>query len=676
MARLTRKKPKRKPKKAKVIAAPPATPPSSPSPDAGDLRSHATHKIFPRNLTAQAAYQVPGNPAITRPEDAVANCFPGLEIDVRNLDRRFFPGLVFDFVENGARLMYVDVYEDPDTRLDTPKAQNLYFLLSSDDMQSTLTDGVWFLDWIEQGGKKISMHWKGQPVADTVSWRIVRSLELGPVKICLRQRHPDDTSKLLKDGGTVTLEGWRRRFTDPETGVISSAYKPGELLQGLCSPWQHDFRDCSCFYWAANHPDIVLGEAYPGESIAAAVDESGVSNIPIDWLRADRKASQAAEALETIDKNRPHQIDHFQVNGIWQDLNIVLENREIGGLYVPQTSRTANPYSSPDELAGELRGKLAPLEIALTFEYLYARFSLISEEEAKRLNDETLYGAVLLARERLLLIAASEMQHLRWVNQMLWDLQHAGLIPNGDFTPALIPADEIPTVSTQPCDPTLIASTGPEAIPATQRPAELREAVSRFITTERTPEHSPAEAELPPAARFRMGDAHRLTETRKAELRPLAPCVLTEFIAVEHPSAYIDGAYARVIATLSQGKYPPYMVELALRIAGDGVQHENRFREIRNALSPFVIKGQYPKFLRPNFTEATPQQAAAARTSLRKIKENLRAAYIAAAQNQNVRSAENVTEARQAMNDLLKVGEDLAERGLGLPFFKLWNDIP
>ena len=418
-----------------------------------------------------------------------------------------------------------------------------------------------------------------------------------------------------------------------------------------------------------------LGEAYPGESVAAAVDESGVSDIPIDWLRADRKASQAAEALETIDKNRPHQIDHFQVNGIWQDLNIVLENREVGGLYVPQTSRTANPYSSPDELASELRGKLAPLEIALTFEYLYARFSLISEEEAKGL-DETLYGAVLLARERLLLIAASEMQHLRWVNQMLWDLQHAGLIPNGDFTAALTPADEIPTVSTQPCDPTLIASTGPEVIPATQGPAELREAVSRFITTERTPEHSPAEAELPPAARFRMGDPHRLTETRKAELRPLTPYVLKEFIAVEHPSAYIDGAYARVIATLGQGKYPPYMVELALRIAGDGVQHENRFREIRNALSPFMIKGQYPKFLRPNFIEATPQQAATARTSLRKIKENLRAAYIAAAQNQNVRSAENVTEARHGMNDLLKVGEDLAARGLGLPFFKLWNDIP
>jgi hypothetical protein len=283
---------------------------------------------------------------------------------------------------------------------------------------------------------------------------------------------------------------------------------------------------------------------------------------------------------------------------------------------------------------------------------------------------------VLVARERLLLIAASEMQHLRWVNQMLWDLQHAGLIPNGDFTPALSPASEIPTVLTEPIDPTITASTGPEAIPQQQRQAKLREAVGRFIRTEREEPPNPAEAELPPAAGFRMGDPHRLTDTRQAQLRPLTPDVLKQFIAVEHPSAYIDGAYARVIATLSQGNYPHYLAELASRIAGDGVQHESRFREIRNALSPFVIKDQHPKFLRSNFNEATPQQAAAARTPLRKIKENLRAAYIAAAQNQNARSADNVIQARQSMNDLLKIGEDLADRGLGLPFFKLWNDLP
>jgi len=33
--------------------------------------------------------------------------------------------------------------------------------------------------------------------------------------------------------------------------------KSGELTQSLCSPWQHDYRDCYCVYWAASRPDIV-----------------------------------------------------------------------------------------------------------------------------------------------------------------------------------------------------------------------------------------------------------------------------------------------------------------------------------------------------------------------------------------------------------------------------------
>jgi hypothetical protein len=51
-------------------------------------------KIFPRNLTARAAVRIAGNPVTTRLESGVGNCFPGLEFDHRNLDRRFFPGLV------------------------------------------------------------------------------------------------------------------------------------------------------------------------------------------------------------------------------------------------------------------------------------------------------------------------------------------------------------------------------------------------------------------------------------------------------------------------------------------------------------------------------------------------------------------------------------------------------
>ena len=56
-----------------------------------------TTRIFPRNLTARAAVQIVGNPVTTRLESGVGNCFPGLEFDHRNLDRRFFPGLIINF---------------------------------------------------------------------------------------------------------------------------------------------------------------------------------------------------------------------------------------------------------------------------------------------------------------------------------------------------------------------------------------------------------------------------------------------------------------------------------------------------------------------------------------------------------------------------------------------------
>src|SRR5215472_5260807 len=86
----------RKPKAPKNYGAGPQTVPTP------NVKPDPTQtKIFPRNLTARAEFQVVGNPIVTRPEDAVANCFPGLELDVRNLDRRFFPGLVFNFIDQG-----------------------------------------------------------------------------------------------------------------------------------------------------------------------------------------------------------------------------------------------------------------------------------------------------------------------------------------------------------------------------------------------------------------------------------------------------------------------------------------------------------------------------------------------------------------------------------------------
>ena len=53
--------------------------------------------------------------------------------------------------------------------------------------------------------------------------------------------------------------------------------KPGELTQGLCSPWQNDYRECSCYYWASARPDFVNIEP----------SETGLS-VGDNWFQKER----------------------------------------------------------------------------------------------------------------------------------------------------------------------------------------------------------------------------------------------------------------------------------------------------------------------------------------------------------------------------------------------------
>ena len=54
---------------------------------------------------------VAGNPISARLESGIGNCFPGLECDLRNLERRFFPFLEMDMPDTGIALVAVDLYE-------------------------------------------------------------------------------------------------------------------------------------------------------------------------------------------------------------------------------------------------------------------------------------------------------------------------------------------------------------------------------------------------------------------------------------------------------------------------------------------------------------------------------------------------------------------------------------
>ena len=55
------------------------------------------------------------------------------------------------------------------------------------------------------------------------------------------------------DGGAVqaaVLVADRARYLDEDGVIDPDVYLPGELTRSLCAPWQYDFRDCGCFYWA------------------------------------------------------------------------------------------------------------------------------------------------------------------------------------------------------------------------------------------------------------------------------------------------------------------------------------------------------------------------------------------------------------------------------------------
>ncbi len=620
-------------------------------------------KIFARNLTARAVHRVAGNPDISRPEDTVANCFPGLDMDLRNLDRRFFPGLVFEFVSGqsdtdpwqGARLLYCDALGDPDLqpeyldqleqipadylaglgvgfagvrRTIRKRQRALLAQLHDPDLRddfnsgaveltrppagATPADGAWFLDWIQQGRTRIAFYAKDThgvvyPLDGASGvWRLVRSLLPGGVKIGLRRRMPGE---YLGDPpaakNALVLKGWRRLYTSPLTGVLSNAYQPGELTMSMCSPWQHDFRDCACHYWASNRPDVVYGEVAEGEPIlpGGASENPERATTRLDWMRADRSVEGAAQT--TMFANRPFQMDHFQISQSWQSLNIVLRNTEIGAAYTPPPAGSGTPFS-PDELYKELQ-YLAGVEMTLALEYLYASFSLIADpKDIPRKWPDALKHADM-ARHYLRLTAVSEMQHLRWVNELLWSLKPPGLPPIA-YAPVLSPAPMVPD----------------------------------------------GNGRLRPRA-----------------LRPLTRDTLDVFIAVEKPSSGgngIDGAYTRVVATLARGRYPPNLHELASRIANDGTEHYSRLENLRLELDSY---GAATPWLRPTYPSYPTDREAAARALalFGSIQQTLTEAYDAMAAQDFAKVGARIEASRRMMNDLLAEGDALARQGIGIPFW-------
>jgi len=216
-------------------------------------------RLIARNRSAQIHHVAAGNPFASRPEMSVGNCTPGLEMDFRAVWRRLFEGIVLREYDNlvmemqpieggpelpdliGHRLLRVD-----DTTMCTqmigpspynPRTRTTVLGFTGNP------DGVLPLEW-------------SNALARILNQRVGQSVD------CYFTKTAVWSNQVLFDAAdeesTLKLSLKVRPFFEDGSAMISRELaKPGELTQGLCSPWQNDYRECSCYYWASARPDFV-----------------------------------------------------------------------------------------------------------------------------------------------------------------------------------------------------------------------------------------------------------------------------------------------------------------------------------------------------------------------------------------------------------------------------------
>jgi rubrerythrin len=391
-------------------------------------------KLIPRNAPAlrkvaeknPEPHLVAGNPISTRLESGIGNCFPGLECDLRNLERRFFPFLEMDMPDNDISLVSVDI----EGAIAASKAG----VIDQATLNGYLTlhaAGKWVVETMTGTfgplGRQtltiadLNIPSTGAHRQPTDPWTAVRLLTEGTdVRLVLQRKYEPKAKK-------VTITAKRARYLGDD-GALAAMFLPGELTQSLCSPWTHDFRDCGCYYWASNHPDIAL----PPLPSTTTRDPRWYLAVP--WERRERTPDKLPSPA-TVNDPTPVEMRYFEINHRWQSLNFVLERRERLDAY-EQRDFTGKPLDSKNKLEAQLR-YAAGVELAVMQEYLAAAYSLKNERDLTgAIRDD-----VRAAYAEIKRIAIGEMRHLRAVNDVL-----ASLLGRPKYKPALRVASKIPGV--------------------------------------------------------------------------------------------------------------------------------------------------------------------------------------------------------------------------------------
>ncbi len=245
-------------------------------------------KIDPANRTAQLQYRAAGNPPSTQPDSAISNCFPGLEFDFRNIWRRMFEGIEMHEADN-----YVLRGEGRYRRLEKHRLLLLAGVPTVVELRGPQTPGGPPIPLTSQGNPDgvATMEWSNSMAAvlranagKTVTGHFTKHQSPRPTGIPMdpADAGKPDYSKLDAVELTVSpLFGSSAETGEPLAVIEEGRVAPGELTQSLCSPWQNDYRECACYYWAASRPDYVNVE----------VAENGVS-AGNSWMAKRREPKQ------------------------------------------------------------------------------------------------------------------------------------------------------------------------------------------------------------------------------------------------------------------------------------------------------------------------------------------------------------------------------------------------
>jgi hypothetical protein len=230
--------------------------------------------IDPKNLTAQLQYRAAGNPPSTSPAQAIANCFPGLEFDFRNLWRRILVGIVLHEADN------LVVAVDPAAPAAVQGLLGQRLISVGGVPTVTVPMGP-----RSPGGPSVPLG--DPPPNDQANLEWTNALADAAIRPGTKVRCVFQSGGSTGPRTEIDLEV--RALLDREVSggsivqqravVSSEAVEPGELTQSLCSPWQNDYRECGCYYWAASRPDYVN------------VDTSGATSVGHNWLQKGRAAA-------------------------------------------------------------------------------------------------------------------------------------------------------------------------------------------------------------------------------------------------------------------------------------------------------------------------------------------------------------------------------------------------